>query len=128
MSSIRYVYFAWIVIDADNRCMPVSEGVLIAETDKMYKFAIEATIDMTPGFIGTEVKLGWADVTLCLNKIKQYLPNITLMLDTYHFYVGTKGNSILSKDFGKHWHLVKDHFRGAIYADTEQKCLVSSKH
>ena len=55
MNSIRYVYFAWIVINADNRFISVSEGVLIAETDKMYKFAIEVTIDMTPGFIGTEV-------------------------------------------------------------------------
>ena len=124
MNTLRYVYVAWVVIDGNNRFIPASEGILLRESDDLYKFAMLATIDMTPGFTAEDIRFGWADDRLCPIKVKTYLPNLILYLDTYHFIVGEKGVCILSKDFGNAWSLVKDHFHGAVYADTEEQCMV----
>jgi hypothetical protein len=126
MNTLRFVYCAWIVIDANNRFIPVSEGIAFRESHEAYRFFHLATIDMTPGFDATDVHLAWADDKLCPNRLREYLPNVNLFLDTFHFIVGQKGVCILSIDFGGAWPLVKDHFHQAVYADTEAECMVSS--
>ena len=63
---------------------------------------------------------------LIMERLKKVFPNLTLMLDMFHFIIGSKGQSILSKDFGIFLSLVKEHFHNAVYARTEEECPVSS--
>jgi hypothetical protein len=82
-------------------------------------------VEMTPGFSPKDLELAFGDDKIDGKNLKEYFPNITVMLDTFHFIVGNRGISILSTDFGGAWILVKQHFHNAVYASTEQECLVS---
>ncbi len=124
MNELGYVYGAWVTLDGNSQFIPGCEGLLFSESDELYKFLLLGGIDMTPSLTANDVELGFGDDKVRPEKIKQYLPRCTVMLDTYHFLIGNKGISILSKDFGLAWPTVKDHFHHAVYAKTEEECLV----
>lgn len=124
MNSIKYVYFAWIVVDENNQFIPASEGLMLAESDDLYLFGISATLEMSniqPEF----VKIVFGDDKVKESFIKKVLPESIVMLDYFHFFIGNRGISILSTDFGDAWLLVKEPFRFAILAKTEAECVVS---
>lgn len=126
MNALRYVYASWVVIDANNQFVPGTEALLLGELDVLYKFLHTESVAMTPGLDPEDILLAFADDKIDGEKIREYFPNCTVMLDTFHFLVGERGVCILSRDFGDAWKLVKDHFRGAVYAKKEEECLVRS--
>ncbi len=125
MNTLRWKYGAWITLDPNNQFVVASEGLFIAESDDMYKFLHKGTVRMG-GVSPESIRLAFADEKLDPVKVKEYFPHCLLMLDPFHFLIGNKGISILSTDFGGAWSLVKDSFHNALYAPTEQECLVSS--
>lgn len=81
---------------------------------------------MTPNFAKESVKLGFSDLFISPQDAKMWFPNVTWLVDTYHFCSPSKKDSVLAKSFGpKFWHLIASDMRAAVYADTEDDCLVS---
>lgn len=124
MNELGYVYGAWVVLDGNNQFIPGCEGLLFTECDELYEFLLLGGVNMTPGITVEDVELGFGDDKVKPEKIREYFPRCVVMLDTYHFLIGNKGISILSKDFGAKWTTVKDHFHHAVYAKSEEECLV----
>ena len=124
MNAIRYVYASWVVIDPNNQFIPGSEALVLGELDAFYKFLHKGSVGMTPGLNPEDIIVAWADDKVKGDKVRKYFPNCLVMLDTYHLLVGERGVCILSKSFGAAWVLVKGHFHAAVYATTEDDCLV----
>ena len=55
MNTLRYVYRAWIGIDAENHFFLGYDAVLYGETDELYEFLFTKTHEMTPGFEAEDV-------------------------------------------------------------------------
>lgn len=125
MNSLRWAYWSYTVITPNKQFVPGCEGVVIGETDAMHDFGMTGAVDMTPGFEFEDLRLAKSDEKLSEETMKRTFPNVVWSLDAFHFLVGNKGISILSKDFGSAWSLVKEHFHNATYAKTEEECLVS---
>ena len=125
MNDVKYVYFAWIVLDANDQVVTVSEAVLITENDELYEFSFWATLDManvSPEF----VKLAFGDDKVNKKSVTKILPECRKIIDYFHLCCGNKGICILSKVFGNDvWKTLKPFMQDAALAETEEKFLVS---
>ena len=126
MNSANMQYLSIIVIDDNHQIIPGSESFVFQETIELYGWACKFTIAMTPGFLATGVEFGWGDLFLSPENVRQWFPNITWQVDSYHFCSPTNKHNILRKDLGQHiWTLLKDSMIAAVYAKTETECFVS---
>ena len=82
---------------------------------------------MTPAIKPEDVKLGFGDYFLDPKDVKRWFLNIsTYMVDIYHFCSAKNKTSVLGKDFGPaNWTVLQGNLRSAVYASTEEVCLVS---
>lgn len=127
MNSINMQYMSFIVIDDNHQIMPASESFVFNETINLYGCACTFTLDMTPGLLAEDVEFGWGDLKLSPEHVKQWFPNITWQVDTYHFCSPSNKQSVLAIDFGpKWWARIQTSMRAAVYSKTENECLVSA--
>ncbi|KAK1743430.1 hypothetical protein QTG54_006051 [Skeletonema marinoi] len=115
-------YITLVVIDANNKFWPISHSFVFAEDHNMYEFACNATLEMTPGRSRESVKLGYGDMFFEPERVKEWFPNILMMIDAYHLIYAKKGQSILAKEFGPvTWNFLKQHFVNALEAETKEE-------
>ena len=81
---------------------------------------------MTPGIKAEDVCFGFGDYFLNQEDVQEYFPNIIFLPDTFHFCSSKKDKCILLIDFGKNWNIIQNDFCAAVYAKTENECLVSA--
>ena len=129
MNSANMQYLSIIIIDDNHQILPASESFVFQETVVLYGFACMSTIDMTPGFCPDEVLFGWGDLFLSKENVREWFPNITWQVDSYHFCSPTNKHNVLRKDFVQHiWNILKHSMINAVYAKTEEECIVSVFH
>mmetsp|Transcript_8058 Transcript_8058/g.13712 ORF Transcript_8058/g.13712 Transcript_8058/m.13712 type:complete len:688 (-) Transcript_8058:40-2103(-) len=125
MNCINMQYMTFVVIDGNKEMIPASESFVFQESKELYGVVVNFTLDMTPNFAKESVKLGFSDLFISPQDAKMWFPNVTWLVDTYHFCSPSKKDSVLAKSFGpKFWHLIASDMRAAVYADTEDDCLV----
>lgn len=126
MNVLGMKYITLVVIDANNKFWPISHSFVFAEDHNMYEFACNATLEMTPGRSRESVKLGYGDMFFEPERVKEWFPNILMMIDAYHLIYAKKGQSILAKEFGPvTWNFLKQHFVNALEAETKEEFDVS---
>ena len=118
MNVVRYVYFAWIVLDANDQVVVAAEALLLAENDELYGFCFEAAIEMA-NFNKNFVELVFGDDKVKEKNVTKYLPKSRAILDFFHLCIGNNGQCIFSKTFGKHiWEELKEFMIPAAKAET----------
>ena len=126
MNSANMQYLSIIVIDDNHQIMPASESFVFQETVELYGCACSFTIDMSPGFSADDVQFGWGDLFLSPDNVRQWFPNITWQVNSYHFCSPPNKYNVLRKDFGQSlWRILKDSMIAAVYAKSEEECIVS---
>lgn len=127
MNELGMKYMTVLVIDANNQFWPISHTFVFREDHCLYEFACKATVEMTPGRTLESVKLGYGDMFFEPDRVKEWFPNILMMIDAYHLIYAENNKSILAVDFGGTvWPMLRDHFVRALEADTEEKFMVSA--
>lgn len=125
MNELGMKYMTLVAIDANNKFWPISHSLVFTEDHELYKFACNATLDMTPGRSRESIVLGYGDMFFEPDLVKEWFPNIKMMIDAYHLIYAKKGESILAKEFGGAWHALRSHFIDALEANTEDEFTVS---
>lgn len=127
MNCINMQYMSFVVIDGNKRMLPASESFVFSESDELYDVVVNYTLEMTPRFSRDSVVLGFGDMFISAESAKRWFPNITWLVDTYHFCSSKKKDNVLVKSFGPRvWQIVATDMRAAVYAKTEEECLVSN--
>ena len=126
MNSANMQYLSIIIIDDNHQIIPGSESFVFQETVDLYGCACMFTIEMSPGFSAADVEFGRGDLFLSPKNVRQWFPNITWQVDSYHFCSPTNKHNVLRKDLGQSlWNILKDSMIAAVYAKTEMECIVS---
>jgi hypothetical protein len=103
MNCINMQYLSFIVIDGNRQMIPASESFVFQESKELYGVAVNFTIGMTPNFDRNAVLLGFGDFFLSPEDVKVWFPNITWLVDTFHFCSPKKKDNVLAKSFGPRW-------------------------
>lgn len=126
MNCIGMQYMSFIVIDGNKQMIPASESFVFTESEELYDTVVNFTIQMSPNFSPESTLLGFGDMFISPEVARKWFPNIIWLCDTYHFCSKKKKDNVLAKSFGpKYWAIVADEMIAAVYAKTEEKCLVS---
>ena len=124
MNSIDMRALTLVVIDGNHSFIPASESFVFEESLESYRLVCQYTLDMTPVIKAEDVRFGFGDYFLKQEDVQVYFPNIIFLLDTFHFCSAKNDKCILLKDFGKHWYVIQNDFRAAVYSRTKSDCLV----
>ena len=62
MNGLGMKYMTLVAIDANNKFWPISHSLVFTEDHELYKFACNATLDMTPGRTRESIVLGYGDM------------------------------------------------------------------
>lgn len=126
MNSINMRYLSIVGVDANNQLYPASESFVFEELSELYGYACGFTIEMTPSVSADMINFGVGDAFLSPGMVKEWFPSIVFWIDPYHFCCPTNKHNVLLKDFGPLvWNKVQTHMIAAVYAETENDCLVS---
>ena len=126
MNSLNMKIMSLICIDDNNQIVPASETFVFKEALPLYDSGFRFTLEMTPGMDAANVEFGWGDLFLSAEHVRKWFPNITWQVDSYHFCSVSNKSNVLRKDFGpSNWTILQDSMIAAVYAKTEQGCLVS---
>lgn len=129
MNCLNMQYMSFVIIDGNKEMWPASESFVFHESNELYGVVVDFTLDMTPNFSRDSVKLGFGDLFISQDLAKTWFPNITWLVDTYHFCSPKKKDNVLVKSFGpRYWPVISEDMRAAVYAKTEKECLVSVIH
>jgi hypothetical protein len=129
MNCLNMGYMSFVVIDGNKRMLPASESFVFGETNELYDVVVNFTLEMTPAFSRYSVVLGFGDMFISPAVAKKWFPNITWLVDTYHFCSSKKKDNVLVKSFGpRYWTTISGDMRAAVYAKTEKECLVSDNY
>lgn len=121
MNELGMKYMTLVAIDANNKFWPISHSLVFTEDHELYKFACNSTLEMTPGRSRESIVLGYGDMFFEPDLVREWFPNIKMMIDAYHLIYAKKGESILAKEFGGAWHALRSHFINALEANTEDE-------
>ena len=126
MNSVNMKIMSFICIDDNNQIVPASETVMFKEAIELYECGCMFTLEMTPGMDAANVEFGWGNLFLSAEHVRKWFPNITWQVNSYHFCSPLNKTNILRKDFGlSNWVILQQSMIAAVYAKTEQGCLVS---
>ena len=126
MNSLNMKIMSLICIDDNNQIVPASETFVFKEALPLYDSGFRFRLEMTPGLDAANVEFGWGDLFLSAEHVRKWFPNITWQVDSYHFCSPSNKSNVLRKDFGpSNWIILQDSMIAAVYAKTEQGCLVS---
>ena len=129
MNVLGMKYMTLVVIDANNKFWPISHSFVFAEDHTLYEFACKATLEMTPARTKESVKLGYGDMFFEPERVKEWFPNMLMMIDAYHLIYAKNGQSILAKEFGPAaWNILQPNFVKALEAETEDEFDVSVRN
>mmetsp|Transcript_12977 Transcript_12977/g.26282 ORF Transcript_12977/g.26282 Transcript_12977/m.26282 type:complete len:1043 (-) Transcript_12977:117-3245(-) len=129
MNVLGMRYMTLVVIDANNKFWPISHSFVFDEDHTLYEFACRSTLEMTPGRTKESIKLGFGDLFFEPHRVKEWFPNILMMIDAYHLIHARNNQSILAKEFGPVvWSDLKIHFVNALEANTEVEFLKHIDH
>jgi ribosomal protein L24E len=116
---------SFVIIDGNKEMWPASESFVFNESNELYGVVVNFTLEMTPNFCRDSVKLGFGDLFISQDLAKTWFPNITWLVDTYHFCSPKKKDSVLAKSFGPmYWPMISGDMRAAVYAKTEELYLL----
>ncbi len=126
MNVLGMKYMTVVVIDANNKFWPIGHSFVFAEDHTLYGFACNAMLEMTPNRTKESVKLGYGDMFFEPERVKEWFPNILMMIDSFHLMFAKNGQSILAKEFGPTiWNSISGHFKSALEAETKELFDVS---
>lgn len=125
-NALGLIYMTLVVIDANNKFWPICHAFVFEENHDLYGFACNAALEMTPGRTRESIRLGYGDLFFDPRRVKEWFPNILMMIDAYHLIFMEQPRSVMAKDFGSVWSSLKSHMVNAMEARDKEGFLVSS--
>lgn len=125
MNSLGMKYMTLATVDGNNKFWPICHAFVFDEDHELYEFACTSALEMTPGRSKESVVLGYGDMFFEPERVKEWFPNIVMMIDSYHLAYAQNNQSILAKEFGPFvWDAVKKPFVDALNANTKDGCFM----
>jgi len=125
MNVLGMRYMTLCTIDVNNRFWPVCHAFVFEEEHDLYGFCIDTALEMTPHRAKESIVLAFGDMFFQQDLVRNWLPNVLMMINAFHLMYAKNGQSIMAKDFGPIWNDLKPYFERALKANDKVGFLVS---